>query len=99
MKYRKKPVVVEAIQLQGNDYSILSVLKFIGEVNEIDASNPFEQDSLHDYIDKIKEGGLVIATLEGEMLASIGDYIIKGVQGEFYPCKPDIFGQTYELVE
>ena len=45
--------------------------------------------------DKIK-GGLIIKTLEGEHLASIGDYIIKGVKGEFYPCKPDIFEQTYE---
>lgn len=44
------------------------------------------------------EGGVVIATLEGAMRASIGDYIIKGVQGEFYPCKPDIFAKTYEGV-
>lgn len=42
---------------------------------------------------------LYIKTLEGDMLVSIGDYIIKGVQGEFYPCKPDIFEQTYEIVE
>ena len=49
------------------------------------------------YIDHDKiEGGLIIKTLEGEHLASIGDYIIKGVKGEFYPCKPDIFEQTYE---
>ena len=44
------------------------------------------------------EGGLVIATLEGAMHASIGDWIIKGVQGEFYPCRPDIFEATYEAV-
>ena len=42
---------------------------------------------------------IVIETLEGDMTASIGDYIIKGVQGEFYPCKPDIFEATYEIVE
>ena len=47
---------------------------------------------------KIK-GGLIIKTLEGEHLASIGDYIIKGVKGEFYPCKPDIFEQTYEQLK
>lgn len=46
-----------------------------------------------------KRGGLVIATLEGAMHASMGDWIIRGVQGEFYPCKPDIFEQTYERVE
>lgn len=45
-----------------------------------------------------RSGRLVIDTLEGEMLASVGDYIIKGVQGEFYPCKPDIFEATYEAV-
>ena len=48
--------------------------------------------------EKIK-GGLIIKTLEGEHLASIGDYIIKGIQGEFYPCKPDIFEATYEEEE
>lgn len=42
---------------------------------------------------------LVISTLEGDMLASVGDFIIKGVKGEFYPCKPDIFEQTYDIVE
>lgn len=43
--------------------------------------------------------GLFIKTLEGDMFAHVGDYIIKGVQGEFYPCKPDIFEETYEIVE
>jgi hypothetical protein len=42
---------------------------------------------------------LVIKTLEGEMTASVGDYIIRGVNGEFYPCKPDIFSKTYEEVQ
>lgn len=52
------------------------------------------------YIDHRKvPGGLVIKTLEGEHLANIGDYIIRGVHGEFYPCKPDIFRETYEEVE
>ena len=46
----------------------------------------------------VKEEGLTIHTLEGDMIASIGDYIIKGVNGEFYPCKPDIFEKTYEKV-
>lgn len=43
--------------------------------------------------------GMIISTPEGEMLASPGDYIIKGVNGELYPCKPDIFEQTYEKVK
>ena len=51
------------------------------------------------YIDHNKvQGGLIIKTLEGEHIANIGDYIIKGVKGEFCPCKPDIFEQTYEMV-
>lgn len=48
--------------------------------------------------DKVK-GGLVIKTQEGEHIASINDWIIKGVKGEYYPCKPDIFEATYERVE
>ena len=77
-KYRKKPVVIEAIQWIGNNLS------------EIDNFISRTVDN--------KETTLVIHTLEGDMEASIGDYIIKGVNGEFYPCKPDIFDKTYEEV-
>ena len=77
-KYRKKPVVIEAIQWIGNNLSEID--KFIGRT-----------------VDN-KETTLVIHTVEGDMEASIGDYIIKGVNGEFYPCKPDIFDKTYEEV-
>lgn len=50
-------------------------------------------------IDDVKDkGGFYIPTLEGDMKANIGDYIIKGINGEFYPCKPDIFDKTYEEV-
>lgn len=77
-KYRKKPVVIEAVQ--------------------------WFQDGDHPKV--IKSGGLpgprqrfYIETLEGEMLVSPGDWIIEGVAGEFYPCKPDIFEKTYERVE
>jgi len=49
-------------------------------------------------IQKGLDGGLKIPTLEGIMIANTGDYIIKGVKGEFYPCKPDIFEMNYELV-
>jgi len=47
----------------------------------------------------LKEPNIVIDTLEGQMMAVVGDYIIKGVQGEFYPCKPDIFEPTYKAME
>jgi hypothetical protein len=76
-KYRKKLVVIEAVQL--GLFNHAEVEEFVGG----DLGNH-------------SEGGLVIATLEGGMRASLGDFIIKGVQGEFYPCKPDIFAATYE---
>ena len=76
--YRKKPVVVEAVQWTGENHA--EMCEFIDpEVFEI-----------------IPHVGLVIHTLEGDHHASPGDYIIKGVNGEFYPCKPDVFEKTYE---
>lgn len=87
-KYRKKPVVIEAIVLN------------IDNAREIEEwSNG--KVALHYSIDIDQTTSLeyaTISTLEGEMRADIGDYIIKGVKGEFYPCKPDIFEQTYEEV-
>lgn len=83
-QYRKKPVVIEAI-------------KFTKESGP-DIYNwlsPNQPVSLRD-LGGVKT--IVINTLEGEMTAQIGDWIIKGVKGEFYPCKPDIFDETYEEV-
>lgn len=83
-QYRKKPVVIEAIQLEDLEVStLMSIQHLVGLGKDV-----FE----------VKEDGLLIKTLEGNMKASIGDWIIKGVQGEFYPCKPDIFEATYEKV-
>lgn len=76
--YRKKPVVVEAVQWTGENHA---------EMCEFIDPEAFEI---------IPRVGLVIHTLEGDHHASPGDYIIKGVNGEFYPCKPDIFAETYE---
>lgn len=65
----------------------------------LDGSHRSPANGTNFYIDHSKvEGGLVIKTLEGEHIANIGDYIIKGVKGEFYPCKPDIFAVTYDEV-
>lgn len=89
MKYKKKPVIIEAIQLLNDDSSIEECLKFIYDVFITD-----------DDIETVKNDGHIrIQTLEGDMKASFGDYIIKGVNGEFYPCKPDIFEKTYESIE
>ena len=81
-KYRKKPVVIDAIQWTGDNESENRVRQFYGD-----------QAGLTRHHDV-----LLIETPEGVMTASIGDWIIKGVQGEFYPCKPDIFATTYEEV-
>ena len=81
-KYRKRPVEVEAIQFDGWNWR---------EVYQFMSNEPLMLTQ-----DFRKEEYLFIDTLEGVMKASIGDYIIKGVHGEFYPCKPDIFHETYE---
>ncbi|MES9681709.1 hypothetical protein ABWK22_02090 [Gottfriedia acidiceleris] len=100
-KYRKKPVTVEAIQ-----FKLVSEIpcKFgvAKEYNSDEIANFIENTVRvgHEPNDK-PEGNVFfeIETLEGTMKASLGDYIIKGVNGEFYPCKPDIFDKTYEAIE
>ena len=94
MKYRKKPVVIDAVQL--TDKHIENHL-FYGDPlpeNLVLRSAGYNKERLE--IGYYKVG---IQTLEGFMEARIGDWIIKGVAGEFYPCKPDIFEATYEVVE
>ncbi|QSE47563.1 hypothetical protein JW980_06510 [Acinetobacter johnsonii] len=88
-KYRKKPVIIDAIQLTSE--SLMDCISFIyPDISVID----------HPTLITIRKNKfLYIETLEGDMKAQFGDYIIKGVQGEFYPCKPDIFEATYEKVE
>ena len=96
MRYRKKPVVVEAIQWTGENQREMFDFLTNGEKKD----EHMESFGEHFRIDHTAvRGGLVIKTLEGDHLANIGDYIIKGVAGEFYPCKPDIFEKTYEVAE
>jgi hypothetical protein len=78
-RYRKKPVVIDAVQWTGRNGNVVGTFLEDGGARW----------GAHG-------DGIAIFTLEGEMLASPGDYIIRGVQGEFYPCKPDIFEATYE---
>lgn len=93
-KYRKKPVVVEAVQLTWGNWG--EICDFVtlswGEdgVRGVYTKDGVVTDNTMGSL------GLIIPTLEGDMLAVENDYIIKGVQGEFYPCKPDIFEATYE---
>ena len=90
MKYRKKPVVIEAFKWTGGpdqtedpEWVVEAIMN--GTIWFNDVGTP--------------ECTMEIATLEGNHIASVGDYIIKGVQGEIYPCKPDIFQQTYEKAD
>ncbi|HEL1820003.1 hypothetical protein HO913_00240 [Streptococcus suis] len=95
MRFRKKPVVIEAVKLENNKQSIINAIEFVYNVGMETSVLGMDFE-----INKVRsDGGLIINTLEGNMLASFGDYIIKGVQGEFYPCKPGVFAETYELVE
>lgn len=79
MLFRKRSVVIQAIQWDGNND--VEIMDFLGTKSLIK-----------------ERGKLVIPTLEGEMQASRMDWIIQGIQGEVFPCKPDIFEETYEQV-
>jgi hypothetical protein len=104
--FRKKPVVIEARQMVGEADETMEVCEWI-EGNGYpwllgNALEPASLATLHGkpgdpgiYIDPAT-GELVIRTLEGDMRVTRGDWVIRGVQGEFYPCKPDIFADTYE---
>lgn len=80
MKYKKKPLIIEAVQWTGEN--IDEVCEFVPQ----------------EVWNCITEKDFNILTLEGMMKISLGDYVIKGIKGEFYPCKPDIFEASYEKV-
>lgn len=93
VKAIKKPVLIEAVLWTGTLESFNEIRKFM---------DPSLEDVIPDYWVEygphaLYNGGYVICTLEGRMVASTGDYVIKGVNGEFYPCKPDIFEKTYDI--
>ena len=87
-KYRKTPVVIDAVQLTMTNHQAISSIIAAAGYNVRHATKPPMRAIT----------GIVIETLEGDMTADFGDWIIKGVQGEFYPCKPEIFEKTYEKV-
>lgn len=91
-KFRKKPVEIEARQWDGTEAGALPILTWITKARN-DAEAAFYCEGPND----IKE--IEIRTLEGDMCASPGDWIICGVKGEFYPIKDDIFRATYEAVD
>lgn len=87
MRYRKKPVVIDAVLYDGNNHN---------EIKEFCPS--IELYGIDDDGASYLRANPVIHTLEGDMLLKPGDYLIKGIEGEFYPCKPNIFENTYEKV-
>ena len=88
--FRKKPVVIEAKKWDGAN--LKEIIDFIG------LHESAKKWTWGEYEQVVSKEGLKIFTLEGPHMATIGDWIIKGVKGEFYPCKPDIFEQTYDPV-
>ena len=92
MKYRKKPVVIEAEQLT-EEIALDCLINHKPGPFGVSVSGNF-----HPGDRKLYSGYAAIRTLEGTMRADIGDWIIKGVKGEIYPCKPDIFTATYDEV-
>lgn len=95
MKFRKKPVIVDAVKLENNYDSIVNAVEFVFDIG-METSVIGANATVRDIQER---NGLDIITLEGTMKASFGDWIIKGVNGEFYPCKPDIFEKTYEVLQ
>lgn len=87
-QYRKKPAVIEAIRLNNDQMEAIKIAKWCG--GYVSSDSDADGKNMTHYV--------AVKTLEGTMLGSPGDYIIKGVKSEFYPCKPDIFEQTYEAV-
>lgn len=109
-KYRKKPVVIEAMQMpygySKEEIQAYEVYRWVEE----NTAGSFDCMPIIEGVEDAfwpesgvsidpRDGRMVIATLEGGHWVDLGDYVIRGVQGEFYPCKPDIFAATYEEVE
>lgn len=107
MIYRKKPVEIEAFRFGHEDEPVWFTTSVVGVIIN-DVPTPYSEALYKDYertpvfcnlyIPREEREYCLIDTLEGQMKAMNGDYIIKGVDGELYPCKPDIFMQTYERV-
>ena len=94
-KFRKKPVIIEAIQYVYNNFDC--ICDFMGTTPILKHNPDFGIDENGNTNEPYL--GIYIETLEGNMLASIGDWIIKGVNGEYYPCKPYVFEKTYKEVK
>lgn len=97
-KFRKKPVIIEAVQLRWDTWDEMCEFAGVGKLEDGKPSGCYVDELGNSTMSVTEILGLQIPTLEGLMLGVQNDWIIKGVQGELYPCKPDIFEQTYEEV-
>jgi len=88
MKFRKKPVVIEAVQLRWDTWNDMCNHAGVGKLTDGKPEGKMDGEHIQ----------LAIPTLEGVMIADENDWVIKGVKGELYPCKPDIFEMTYDPV-
>lgn len=98
-KFRKRPVVIEAVQYLGPGESVHRLLAFSAPIEPTGhwlgaCGEPGHAENADLFIATLEDGDR-----EVQHVASVGDWIIRGIQGEFYPCKPDIFAATYEPVE
>lgn len=98
-KFRKKPVIIEAVRLTWATWTEVCKFAGVGKLADGDPEGCYIDEDGDVTIDTNGKIGLQIPTLEGVMLAREGDWIIRGVRGELYPCKPDIFAATYEAVD
>lgn len=89
-RFRKKPVVITAMRFRATYQNAEQIIAWINAVTGYDPAKGVDPPVMYYY------GDLTIRTLEGDMHATKGDWIIQGIKGEFYPCKPDIFEATYE---
>lgn len=96
MSYRKKPVVIQAMWWDGTRAEAGSFIEWMN-ADDIDGLATSWYREANETVDREKPA-IMIATLEGVMTCSPGDWVIKGINGEFYPCKPDIFQATYDVV-
>jgi len=101
MQYRKKPIIIEALQLRWDTWSEMCEFAGVGRLEDGKPQGTYvdpDGNAREDFPGDPARIGLHIPTLEGLMLGVENDWIIKGIKGELYPCKPDIFEATYEPV-
>ena len=98
--FRKKPIMIEAVQFESVSFAGHGLYKI--NFDTVADLPKWLRDAMMDgniVPDIVEEGGVIVQTLEGRHIASPGDWIIRGVKGEIYPCKPDIFAMTYDPVD